>query len=126
MIHDSPLRCFWFRFQSGFLSSIRSMETLVRPIPWKAPGRDTYAEFATTPTDVFGSKGVPERFSFLLGRLDSDAPGIVDAIQQNPNVVFGNVLIDGFSNALPVPVIVDNEHTLVLQPGEQMNHLVLG
>src|SRR5262245_1369282 len=56
----------------------------------------------------------------------ADAAGVVDSVEQQPQAILGNVTVCGFTCALPVTVVIDDENTADTKSGVQVDEFVIG
>lgn|SRR5690242_3908688 len=88
------------------------------------------AALTTRPLRRFGSpvERRPEESASVRwsGRLDSDAPRVIDAAEQYSVGSLQEVLVRRLPRAAPKAVIVDDEHAAHGQPRIEMHELMLG
>src|SRR5437667_12888014 len=59
-----------------------------------------------------------------FARLHQHPPSVVQSVQERLEPLFGEVLIDGLSRALPVSVIIDDHYPIRGDPWIQMKQFV--
>jgi hypothetical protein len=61
-------------------------------------------------TDLHGyhPPWAPRHLAASDSRLDDQAAGVVQAVHKHPQIVLGQILVDGLPAALPVAVVIDD------------------